>query len=54
MSDVHRVDIPAVWALVALDFFTQLPWPGVAAFLAALYTFLRIIQMIVRWRRGRK
>lgn len=54
LPDVNRVDIPAVWAIVALDFFTKLPWPGIAAFFAAVYTLLRIIQMVWRWKRGRK
>ena len=54
---IQKVDIPAVWSLVLLDDwfskFFSLPWPGIAAFLAAVYTLLRIIQMSVRWYRSR-
>jgi hypothetical protein len=49
---VNAADIPIVWTVVALDFFTQLPWPGIAAFLAAVYTLCRLLGMAMKaWRR---
>lgn len=52
---ILKVDIPAVWSLVLLDDwfskFFSLPWPGVAAFLAAVYTFFRLVGMLRKWWR---
>lgn len=51
-QQINAVDIPVVWTVVALDFFTQLPWPGIAAFLAAVYTLCRLIGLGLKaWRR---
>ena len=51
---VSKYDLPAVWLAVLVEFFGKFPWPGVAAFLASVYTLLRIIQMSIKWYRGRK
>jgi hypothetical protein len=36
-----------------LSFFKIIPWPEIAAFLAAVYTLCRLIGMVVRWWRGK-
>ena len=48
---INKVDIPAVWLFVLLEFFTKLPWPGIAAFLASVYTLFRIVGMAIKWWR---
>lgn len=50
---LNRYDLPAVWATVFLEKFFSLPWPGVAAFLAAVYTLCRLIGMARKWWRGK-
>jgi hypothetical protein len=44
-----------VWAVgtAFLSFFKLIPWPEIAAFLAALYTFFRLLGMAVKWLRGK-
>lgn len=49
---VDRWDIPAVWIAVLVDFFGHFPWPGVAAFLASVYTACRLLGMARRWWRN--
>lgn len=53
MNDNHftRTDGAAVGAAL-LAFFKLVPWPEIAAFLAALYTFLRLIGMVVDWAKS--
>lgn len=41
-----RCDVAAV-STAALAFFKAVPWPEIAAFLASLYTALRIIEFVV-------
>ena len=50
---INKYDIPAVWLAVLVEFFGKFPWPGVAAFLAAVYTLLRIIGICIRWWKGK-
>lgn len=45
-----RGDFVAVGG-AALAFFKAIPWPEIAAFLAAAYTALRIIELVVGWVR---
>ena len=51
-QQMQKVDVLAV-STAALSFFKIIPWPEIAAFLAAVYTFCRIVGWIVTkgWRR---
>lgn len=40
----HRVDFAAVPTALSMPFFTGVPWAEIAAFLAALYGALRLIE----------
>jgi len=46
--NLDRLDAAAV-VTAFLSFFKLIPWPEIAAFLAALYTFLRLIGMAMTW-----
>ena len=50
---LNRFDLPAVWVAVLVDFFGKFPWPGVAAFLASVYTLFRLVSMVRKWWRSR-
>lgn len=52
MHGLNKVDVPAVWLVVLLDFFTNIPWHGVAAFCATIYTVLRIVMILRNWKKG--
>ncbi len=48
-----KADAAAV-STAFLSFFKVIPWPEIAAFLAAVYTFVRLVGMAVRWFRNRE
>lgn len=41
-----KIGDPVAIAAAFLSFFKLIPWPEVAAFLAAVYTFLRICEWV--------
>jgi len=49
---LHKADWTAV-GTAFLAFFKIIPWPEIAAFLAALYTFLRLMGMALKWWRSK-
>lgn len=49
---LNKADAGAV-ATAFLAFFKVIPWPEIAAFLAAVYTFIRLVAMGIKWLRGR-
>ena len=49
---LNRADAGAV-ATAFLAFFKLIPWPEIAAFLACVYTFMRLISMAHKWWRER-
>ena len=51
---INKYDIPTVWVVVLVDFFGKFPWPGFAAFCAAVYTILRTVHFCIKWYRGRR
>lgn len=55
LSDAAKLKADAVAVPSALlGYFTAIPWTEIAAFLAAVYTGLRIVEMVWGWVRRRK
>lgn len=48
-----KVDVATAGSSL-LGYFKAIPWPELAAFLACVYTALRIIEVVVEWRRKRQ
>ena len=48
-----RVDVAAV-GTAGLAWFKAIPWPEIAACLAALYTLVRLIEFLIAWWKGRR
>lgn len=46
-------DVVAI-SSAALAYFKAIPWPEIAACLAALYTLLRIVELLAGWVKKRK
>lgn len=46
-------DVCAVGTATAA-FFKAIPWPEIAAFLAAVYTAVRLLEFLIAWWKGRK
>lgn len=47
-----KADVVAVPSAV-LGYFSQIPWTDLAAFLACVYTGLRIVELVWGWLRKR-
>lgn len=48
---MQKADVGAV-SLAALSFFKAIPWPEIAAFLAAVYTFCRLVGWLITTVKG--
>ena len=49
----QKIDYCAV-GTAALAWFKLIPWHEIAAFLAAVYTGVRLVEFCVAWWKGRK
>jgi hypothetical protein len=48
-----KVDV-AVGGSSILGYFKAIPWPEIAAFLACVYTVLRIVEVVRDWKKKKK
>lgn len=49
----HKGDVAAV-GTAFLSYFKTIPWPELAAFLACVYTALRIVETVWAWMKKRR
>jgi hypothetical protein len=48
-----KVDV-GVGSATFLGYFKAIPWPEIAAFLACVYTVLRIVEVVRDWKKKKK
>lgn len=48
---MQKADVGAV-SIAALSFFKAIPWPEIAAFLAAVYTLCRLVGWLITTVKG--